>query len=114
MTSSLSGESYSSKVGSFSLGQPVNAFAVSNTIFEIKANKEKTNISTFMLSGSNKKLYPLVFWLQAPHQKTAVAGLLIITTQVDQEVISFDHQKGEVNLIHCPKSRQGISVVSNW
>ena len=37
------------KVGSLSFGLPVSDSAVSNKIFEIKATKHKTNISTPML-----------------------------------------------------------------
>ena len=56
----------------------------------------------------------LVLWLQAPHQKSVVAGSLLISAQADQEVLSLDHQKGEVNLRHFPKSRQSMLVVSDW
>ena len=77
-TSSLSGEGYSLKLGSFSSGLPVIDSDVSKPIFEIKATEYKNNIPTPMLSGSGKTPYLLVPWLQAPHQKSAVVGLLII------------------------------------
>ena len=51
--------------------------------------------------------------MQAPHQKAAVVGLVVITEQEDQEVLSLDNQKGEVNLIHCQKLRQSMLVVSD-
>ena len=56
ITSSLSGEGYSLKVGSFSFGSTVSASAVSKPTFEIKATVYKTNISTHMLSGSVKSI----------------------------------------------------------
>ena len=56
LTSSLPGESYLLKVGSFSFGSPVSASAVSKPIFEIKSTEDKTNISTPMLSGSVKNV----------------------------------------------------------
>ena len=68
VTSSLSGEGYSFKVGYFSFGSPVIASAVNKPIFEIKATEDKNNIYTPALSGSVKTSYPLVLWLQAPHQ----------------------------------------------
>ena len=54
MISSLSGEGYLLKVGSFSFGSPVSASAISKPIFEIKATEDNTNISTPMLSVSGK------------------------------------------------------------
>ena len=57
VTSSSSGEGYSSKVGSLSFSSPVSASAVSKKIFDIKATEDKTNISTPMLSGSGKVGY---------------------------------------------------------
>ena len=56
MTSSLSGEGYLLKVGSFSFDSPVSASAVSKPIFDIKTTEDKTNISTPMLSGSGKNV----------------------------------------------------------
>ena len=56
MTSSLSGEGYSLKVGSFSFGSPAIASAVSNQIFGIKATEDKNKIYTPMLSGSGKNV----------------------------------------------------------
>ena len=44
------------KVGSFSFGSPVSASSVSKPIFEIKANDNKNNISTPMLSRSVKNI----------------------------------------------------------
>ena len=102
------------KVGSFSFGSPSSASAVSKPIFDIKAIEEKTNIYTPMLSISVKKSYPLVLWLQAPHQKLVVVGLLIIPEQAYQEVLISDHQQGEVNLRNFLKSRQIMLVVSDW
>ena len=54
VTSSLSGESFSMKVGSFSFGLPVSASAVSKPISEIKATEDDTNINKTILSGSAK------------------------------------------------------------
>ena len=56
MTSSLSGEGSLLKVGSLSFGSPASASSVSKPIFDIKATKYKTNISTHMLSGSGKNV----------------------------------------------------------
>ena len=54
VTSSLSGEGYLLKAGSFSFGSPVCSYAVSKPIFEIKVTEENTNILTPMLSRSGK------------------------------------------------------------
>ena len=56
MTSSLSGEGSSLKVGPFSFGSPVSASAVSKTLFYINANEDKKNISMPMLSVSGKNI----------------------------------------------------------
>ena len=55
-TSSLSGEGYLLKVGSFSFGSPVSASAVSKPIFEINATEDKTNFYTTTFYGSDKKI----------------------------------------------------------
>ena len=54
VTSSLSGDVYYLKVGSFSFILPVSAYAVSKPIFDIKVTKDKTNIFTPMFSTSVK------------------------------------------------------------
>ena len=54
LNSSLSGEGYSLKVGSFSFGSPVSTSAVSKPIFYIKATEDKTKIPAPMLSESGK------------------------------------------------------------
>ena len=61
-------------VGSLSFGLTMSASAVSKKIFVIKVTDENNNISTPMLSESGKTSYPLFLWLQAPLQKTLVAG----------------------------------------
>ena len=43
-----------------------------------------------------------------------MVGLLLIPAQADQEVLSLDNQKGEVNLQYLQKSRQRVLVVSDW
>ena len=43
-----------------------------------------------------------------------MVGLLLIPEQTDQDVLILDHQKGEVNLRHYQKSRQGMLFVSDW
>ena len=40
--------------------------------------------------------------------------LMLIPAQADQEVLSLDHQRGEVNLRYYHKSRQRILVASKW
>ena len=60
------------------------ASAVINPIFEIKATDDNNNIFMTMLSGSGKTPYPLVLWMQAPHQKSAVVVLLLIIAQADK------------------------------
>ena len=100
------------KVGSLSFGSQVSASAVSNPIFDIKATEYKTKIYTPILSGSVKKSYPLVIWMQVPFQKVGAVGALLISEQAEQEVLSLDHHKGEVNLGNSPKSRQRMLVVS--
>ena len=91
----------------------MSASAISKPIFEIKTTEGKNNISTHMLSGSGKTLHHLVLWLQAPHQKAVVVFWLLIPAQADQEVLSLDHKKGEVNLRHFPKLIQSMLVVSD-
>ena len=59
-----------------------------------------------------KNIYPLVLWIQAPNQKSAVVGSWIIPAQAYQEVLSLDHQKGEVNLTRGQKSRHSMLLVS--
>ena len=86
VTSALSGEVSSLKVGSFSFGLPVIASAVSKPVFEIKANEENTKISTPMLSWSGKKVLSFVLWMQAPLQKASVVDSLVIPEKVDQEL----------------------------
>ena len=61
-----------------------------------------------------KTSYHLVLWLQAPHKNSAVASLLLIPTQADQEVLSLDHHKWEVNLKYSPKSRQSMLVFNHF
>ena len=79
----LSGEGYLLKVGSFLFGSPVSAFDFSKLIFEIKATEEKTNILTPMLSVSGKKVLSFGSMTASASQKSAVAGLLLITAQAD-------------------------------
>ena len=115
MTSSLPGEVSLLKVVYFLFGSQVSASAVSKPIFKINATKDKTKIYTpLCFLGEAETFYPLVLWLQSPHQKSVVVGSLIIPAQADQEVLSLDRQQGGVNLRHCPKSRQIMLVVSNW
>ena len=101
-------------MGSLSFGSPVSASTVSKPIFDIKTTEDNTKITTPMLSVSGKTFYTLVLWIQAPHQKSVVVGFLIIPVQADQEVLSLDHQKDEVNLRHFHKSRHRMLVVSDW
>ena len=54
MTSSLSGEVYSSKLVSFSFGSPVRSSAVSKPIFDIKFTEDRNNISTPIISVSGR------------------------------------------------------------
>ena len=68
-TSSLSGEGYLLKVGLLSFRLPVIASDVSNPIVENKDTEDNNNISTTVLFGSGNTSHPLVFGLQAPHQK---------------------------------------------
>ena len=50
----------------------------------------------------------------ASQKKAAVVGSLLIPEQADQEVLSLDHQQGEVNLRYFPKSIHIMLVVSDW
>ena len=56
VTSLLSGEGSSLKLGSFLFGSPVSASDVSKKIFDINNTEDKTNISTPILSGSGKNV----------------------------------------------------------
>ena len=78
MTSSLSGEVSLLKIDYFSFGSPGSAPSVSKPTFGTEATEDKNYIFTPMLSGPGKTSYPLVFWLQAPFQKLALVGLLLI------------------------------------
>ena len=54
MDSLLSVESSSLKVGSFSFGSSLSAYAVSKPIFEIKSTEDNTKITTPIFSVSGK------------------------------------------------------------
>ena len=56
VTSSLSGKDLYVKVGYFSFGSSVSAFAVSKPKFDIKSTEDKTNIYTPMLFGTGEKV----------------------------------------------------------
>ena len=99
---------------SFSFGSPLSASAVSKPIFYIKATEDKAKFLHLYFLDQEKMSYPLVLWLQGPHQKPVVLSSLIIIAQADQKVLSLYHQKGEVNSRHCPKSRHSMLVVSYW
>ena len=100
VTSSLSSDGSSLKVGSFSFGSPLSVSAVSKPILEIKATEYNTNISTPILSGLEKNSFLLVLWLQSPLQKSAMVGLMNIPEQEDQEVLGLDYEQRGVNLRH--------------
>ena len=102
------------KVDSFSFGSPVSAYSGSKPIFEIKSTEDKTNISTPIFYGSAKNIVYFGYMAASASQKAAVVVLPLISAQEDQEVLSLDPQKGEVNLRHFPKSRQSMLVVSDW
>ena len=72
LNSSLSGEGYLLKVGSFSVGSPVIVSTVSNPIFDTKSTEDKTKISTPMLSGSGKNI--LFFGYLAEISLTKISG----------------------------------------
>ena len=90
------------------------ASSVRNPIFEIDAIEYKTNTSSPMFSVSGKKFLSFGSLAARASPKASVVGFLLIQVQADQEFLSLDHQKGEVNLRHFPKSRQGMLVVSDW
>ena len=50
--------------------------------------------------------------MQTPYQKAVVVGFLLFPAQVDQEVLSLDHQQGGLGscLRHCPKIIQIMLV----
>ena len=58
--------------------------------------------------------YPLVLWLQEPRQKVAVVGSPLIPEQSYPEVLSLDHQQGEMNSGNIPRSRHIMLVLSDW
>ena len=88
MTSSLSSEGSSLKVGSLPFGSPVSFSSVSNSIFEINAPDDKNKIYTYMLSGSGKNV--VSFGSLAAN--TWWAFSLLILEQAEQEVLTLDHQ----------------------
>ena len=117
VTSSLSGEGSLLKLGSLSFGSPLSASDVGNPIFDIRPlNTLKTRpifLHLYCLDQS-KMYYPMDIWQQAPRQKSMVVSMLLIPSQVDQEVLSLYHQQGGINLRHLLKSIQRVLVVSDW
>ena len=75
-TTSLSGEGYLLKVGSFSFGSPVSASTVSKPIFEIKATEDKANIPTPMLYVSGKNVLYFGFLAASASQKICCGGFI--------------------------------------
>ena len=75
MTSLLSGEGSSLKVSSFSFDSPVSASAVSKPIFYINTTEDKTNISTPMLSGSDKNILSFSSLAASALPKSSGGGL---------------------------------------
>ena len=107
------------RVGYFSFVSPVSSSAFIKPIFEIKDTeyKKKIHAPTFG-SGSGKTYYTLVLWLQVTHQKSMVVGLLLISAQEDQEVLSLYHQQVEVGfrfetLIKIKTEHGGGAVTGN-
>ena len=62
----------------------MSASTLGKSIFEVKAIDDKNKIATPMLSRSGKNVLSLVIWLQAPRQKSAVVGSLLIPEQETQ------------------------------
>ena len=54
--------------------------------------KTRTIFLRLLFMDKGKASYPLIIFLQANHQNSAVAGLLIIPAHADQEGLSLDHQ----------------------
>ena len=55
--------------------------------------------------------HPLVLSLQVPFQKSAVFDLLLISSQLDQEVLSLYHQKGRTEFETLPEIKtDNVSV----
>ena len=88
--------------------------ALSKTIFEIKATEDKTNISTPMLSGSGKNAVSFGSLDASSSQKISGGGFAAYSSTGGSGGLNLDHQRGEVNLRHVPKSRQSMLVVSDW
>ena len=75
LTSSLSGDFSSLKVGYFSFGLPVSSSAVSKLIFDIKATEYNTNISTPMLYGTVKNVPSFGSLAASASPKISIGGL---------------------------------------
>ena len=88
--------------------------ALSKTIFEIKATGENTNIYTPMLSGSGKNVLSFVSLVTSASPKSSGGGFAAYSSTGGSGGLNLDHQRGEVNLRHFPKSRQSMLVVSDW
>ena len=90
------------------------ASSLSRTIFEIKATVEKTKISTPMLSGSGKNILSFVSLDASAFPKISGGWFAAYYSTNGSGGLNLDHQRGEVNLRHFPKSRQSMLVVSEW
>ena len=92
----------------------MSASAFIKLIFDITATEEKNKISTPMLSGSGKNILSFVSLDASAFPKISGGWFAAYSSTNGSGGLNLDHQRGEVNLRHFPKSRQSMLVVSEW
>ena len=82
------------KVRSFSFCLPVSASAVSKPIFEIKATEDNTNISTHMLSVSDKNVVSFGSLTASASSKSSGGGFIDYFSTSGSAGFQFGSSKG--------------------
>ena len=94
LTSSLSVEGSSLKVGCFSFISPVSASDFSNPIFDIKATEDKTNILTHILSRSSKNVIYFGSLAASASPKSSGGGFTTYSRTSELGGFNFGSSKG--------------------
>ena len=81
-------------MGSLSFGSTVSASAVGKPIFEINDTKDKTNISTPMLSGSGKNVGSFGSMVARASPKSSGGGLAAYSSTSRSGGFKFGSSKG--------------------
>ena len=81
-------------MGSLSFGSTVSASSVSKPIFEINDTKDKTNISTPMLSGSGNNVVSFVPLSASTSPKSSGGRFAAYSSTIGSGVFKFGSSKG--------------------